>query len=104
VNNKYIEIAKEIVLRNINLDEINVFLFGSRASGDDKLQSDLDIGFLGKKEIDWRTLRKISNELEDSKIPFHFDLIDFSKVNERFKKIALQNIVLWNKAKNSNIN
>ena len=69
-----------------------------------KRHSDVDIGFLGKEALDQRVIRKISDELEESVVPYHIDLVDFFKVDTRFKKIALKRISLWNKAKNIPIN
>ncbi len=104
MKNKYLDIAKEIILRHINCDEVNVFLFGSRAKDDSLRNSDLDIGFLGNEAINHRIFRKIADDLEESVVPYHFDLIDFFKVDNNFKRIALQRIMLWNKAKNIPIN
>lgn len=91
----YIEQTKIIVLRRINDKNISVFLFGSRAKGSNKWHADIDIGFLSEKEIDPRLLRKISDDLEESRVPFHVDLVDFSKVQDRFKKAAMKEVVWW---------
>ena len=104
MKDKYLDIAKKIILNHIDCDEINVFLFGSRVKGDSRRDSDIDIGFLGNEALDHRVFRKIADELQESIVPYHFDLIDFSKVDNNFKKIALQRIMLWNKAKNIPIN
>jgi predicted nucleotidyltransferase len=104
MKNKYLDIARDIVLSHISCDEVNVFLFGSRAIDDSKRNSDVDIGFLGKEALDHRVIRKISDELEESAVPYHIDLVDFFKVETTFKKIALKRILLWNKAKNIPIN
>jgi predicted nucleotidyltransferase len=112
MKDKYLNIAKKIILNHIDCDEINVFLFGSRVKGDSRRTSDIDIGFLGNealdhrvfRKIDHRVFRKIADELQESIVPYHFDLIDFFKVDNNFKKIALQRIMLWNKAKNIPIN
>jgi predicted nucleotidyltransferase len=104
MKNKYLNIAKKIILSHLNCDEVNVFLFGSRVRNDSRRNADMDIGLLAKKAIDQRTIRKITDDLQDSLVPYHFDLIDFSKVNENFKNIALKEIIIWNKAKNLAIN
>ena len=104
MNDKYLDIAKKIILNHIDCDEINVFLFGSRVMDDSRRDSDIDIGFLGKEALDHRVFRKITDDLEESVVPYHFDLIDFYKVDNNFKRIALQRIMLWNKAKNIPIN
>ena len=47
---------------------------------------------------------EITDKLEESIIPYHFDLIDFYKVEEKFKKDDLKDCIIWNKAKDLNIN
>lgn len=94
----YIEQTKRIVLSRVNDKNISVFLFGSRAKGSGEGHADIDIGFLSKKEIDPRLLRKISDDLEESRVPFHVDLIDFSKVQDKFKKAAMKEVIWWQEA------
>lgn len=103
-NNKYINIARKIVLDLINKDEVTVFLFGSRAGTNYIHDSDIDIGFMGRKQLDSKLFNRISESLENSLVPYHFDLIDFNKTDEEFRKIALRKIEIWNRAKNTNIN
>ncbi|MEJ5352672.1 MAG: hypothetical protein WHS65_13900 [Melioribacteraceae bacterium] len=48
-------------------------------------------------------LSKIKKAFEVSIIPYNVDLIDFGKVDKEFKKIALGEIEVWNKAKDFDI-
>jgi uncharacterized protein len=100
-NNNYLSSAKEIILNNINKEELTVFLFGSRATNNYRPGSDLDVGFYSEKPIDDFLLNRISRALSESRVPYHYDLVDFSKVDESFKTIALENYIIWNKGKNS---
>jgi len=102
--NKYIGIAREIVLNLIDKENVTVFLFGSRAGNNFIHDSDIDIGFLSNNILDNKLFNRISESLEESLVPYHFDLIDFNKTDEAFKNSALKNIELWNKAKNISIN
>ena len=104
MKDKYLNIAKKIILSHIDCDEINVFLFGSRVMDDSRRGSDIDIGFLGNEAINHRIFRKIADDLEESVVPYHFDLVDFSRVDKSFKIVALQKITIWNKAKSLAIN
>lgn len=45
----------------------------------------------------------IEDELEESIIPYTVDLIDFKNVTADFKKIALEDIIVWNRPKNIKI-
>ncbi|HVA98691.1 MAG TPA: nucleotidyltransferase domain-containing protein [Bacteroidia bacterium] len=100
----YLDIAKKIILNYIEKDNYAVFLFGSRASGKANRTSDIDVGIIGKNIFPPLLKAKMKEELEESIIPYHVDIIDFSEVSENFKKIALQKFVAWNKPKNIAIN
>jgi len=96
---KYLDIIKNIVLSNIDRSEHFVFLFGSRARGNKSRTADVDIGILGKKPIG-KIYYKIIDEIEESIVPYKVDVIDFSLADEKFKKIAMQNIEVWNQTTN----
>lgn len=100
MDNEFLNIAKEIVLNIIDKDSTSVFLFGSRADSTFRKDSDMDIGFLGKDRMDLLIFHRIREALENSSVPYHFDLVDFSYKTSEFKDIALKNIIIWNKAKN----
>ena len=91
----YVSLAKEIVLFHLPKNEFRVFLFGSRAVGNSKPKSDIDIGIWGKEQIPIKAKIKIEEAIEESIIPFKVDLVDFTFVDETFKKYALQKIIEW---------
>lgn len=97
--NKYIDIAKGIVLKHLDLKKYAVFLYGSRAYGTAQFSSDIDVGILGEQKVESKTLAAIKSEIESSVIPFKVELVDFKSAEEQFKKVALQKVVIWNKPK-----
>lgn len=97
-NEKYISMIKEIIFSVIDRNEYKVFMFGSRAAHKSKNYSDVDIGILGKKPLG-KAYYKIINLIEDSVIPYKVDVVDFALVDEKFKKIALKEIEIWNDPK-----
>ena len=99
MSDKYINILKEIILQKIDKDRISVFLFGSRARGKNASHADIDIGLLSDKEIEQKTIRELREYIEDSIIPYHVDFVDFLKVDDDFKSLALKKIEIWNKSK-----
>ena len=101
---KYLNIAKEIVLSLIDKEKVTVFLFGSRADGEYRSDSDLDIGFVADEKIDLFVFTQIREALNNSIVPYRFDLVDFSVVSDDFKKIAMNRIIEWNIAKNTRLN
>lgn len=60
-----------------NIEE--VIIFGSRAKGNFRDNSDIDLAIKGKS-IDLSTLQQIENKLEELYIPNFIDLIVFDKI------------------------
>ena len=100
----YIYIVKQIVLKHIPKDNFAVFLFGSRAVGNAKPLSDIDIGILGLEPLPTIIKVDLESDLEESIVPNKIDLIDFYQVDKDFKKEALNTIKIWNCPKNISLN
>lgn len=56
-----------------------VVLYGSRAKGNYKMGSDIDLTIKGEN-LDLRILNKISNDLDDLLLPYSFDLSIFNHI------------------------
>ena len=65
-----------------NIDE--VIIYGSRAIGNYKEGSDIDLTLIGK--IDYSELFDIKEEIENSNIPYLVDLSIFQKLNSESLK------------------
>lgn len=87
---------KSIVFKYIDSDSVRVFLFGSRATGTNARYSDIDLGLEAKIGIPYRAILDIEEEFENSNLPYVVDVVDFSKVSDKFKKIASQNKMYLN--------
>ncbi|SMO61194.1 nucleotidyltransferase family protein [Solitalea koreensis] len=92
----YIEEVKQILLDQKGIEEYAVFLYGSRARGSHHRRSDIDIGVLGKQEMDSFLKADLEQKLEDSNVPVFISLVDFYRVDKAFKQEALKNIQIWN--------
>jgi predicted nucleotidyltransferase len=64
---KYPEVEKAII-------------YGSRAKGNFKIGSDIDLTLLGK-DLSYRTQSSIVGDLDDSSSPYLFDISIFDKLN-----------------------
>lgn len=73
---------------------VRVFLFGSRADGTARYNSDWDIGLLAKHPIPGHVMAKARESLDSIRTLHSFDLVDFSKVSARFQKIAMRKVIL----------
>ena len=93
----YIQLCKELVLKNINTSEYAVFLFGSRVYDRHAEKADIDIGILGEKEMPASERYLIKDKIEKADIPYNVDIIDFFNVEKTFRNIALRKIELWTK-------
>ena len=74
-------------------EKVKVYLFGSRARGDNTPFSDVDIGLLASKDISDKMtiLREI---LEESNFPYKVDLVDLSS-NKELLEIVLKEGKRW---------
>lgn len=102
-SNKYVDIAKEIILSLVDKEKISVFLYGSRAANNARHDSDIDIGLWSSEKINSTLIREINDAIEESIVPYHIDITDFTKVSSKFKKIATEKIIIWNKGKDFNL-
>ncbi|HBC45094.1 MAG: polymerase beta domain protein region protein [Candidatus Collierbacteria bacterium GW2011_GWB1_45_35] len=85
-----------IALKHINPNETKVFIFGSRVSGTNVKFSDIDLGFESDKKIPYNLIMDIEDDFENSNIPYSVDVVDFSKVSNKFKEVAMKNIMYLN--------
>lgn len=100
LENESEKLLKETILRiigkHLNLDQYRVFFFGSRVSGRGNERSDVDVGIEGKQPLPVGVLSGIRDEIEDLPILYRIDIVDFARVNEKFKAVAKEHIELVN--------
>ncbi|HBT82851.1 MAG: hypothetical protein A2091_06890 [Desulfuromonadales bacterium GWD2_61_12] len=68
-------------------------LYGSRAKGNDKPGSDIDLTLFGEN-LDLRTLGEIAARLDESPIPYQvdlsiFDQLDHAKLREHIERVGV---------------
>jgi len=87
-----VETVQNIVARTIRArlpdPAYRIFLFGSRAEGTARDRSDIDIGIEGPSPVLFETLAAINDDLEDLPSLYSIDVVDFSRVPERFRQVA----------------
>lgn len=87
---------KDIVFKYLDSNKIKVFVFGSRVNGTNRKFSDIDLGFESDLSIPYSLVLDIEDEFENSNIPYSIDVVDFSKVSNKFKAVAKQNVMYLN--------
>lgn len=92
---KYRKILLQIVQKQ--LPNCKVYLFGSRARCEHDQGADIDIALDNKKPIEQNTIYQIYDEIEESIIPLHVDLVDIQNAGEAIKKEIENEGILWEK-------
>lgn len=88
LDDKWKLLIKQTVQKYLGND-VQVFLFGSRATGTNRKWSDVDVGIITKEKITGDKKVEIESDLSESDIPYLVDVVDFESVNPDFAKVAL---------------
>jgi uncharacterized protein len=92
----YLSQMRDLVLRVTSDVDCTIFLFGSRARGVHRRNSDIDIGFSGLSEPVFTKIRDhLLSELEESVIPHHVDLVNIDMVSSDFRDVAMERVIVW---------
>src|SRR3989344_2679852 len=84
---------KTIVNSYLPDNSYQAFIFGSRATNNNRLFSDIDLGILGSKPLPTKNYVNLVQAFEDSDIPYRTDVVDFTSVSDKFKEQALNKII-----------
>jgi predicted nucleotidyltransferase len=79
----------------LGTENVRIFLFGSRARGDNSVVSDVDIGVVPGEGFRKEKLALLREFIENLNVPYKVEIIDFSEVSEQFRAEALKDTVLW---------
>ncbi len=82
---------KQVIASHLS-GNYKAFIFGSQAGLPELIRADIDVGIDAERDLTLREESLIWNALDDMPTLYKFDLVDFNKAEEKFKKIALQNI------------
>lgn len=76
-----------------------VIIFGSRAMGNYKKGSDIDLALKGEK-VDQRVVRRLSDELEEEyPLPYFFDIVNYNEIEDKEFKCHIDSVgkTIWKK-------
>jgi len=82
----------EIIGQYLNIDEYEIFFFGSRVNGKGDERSDIDIGIEGAKPIAISTMVRIKGKINELPMLYSIDIVDFADTDKNFRKVAKRNI------------
>ncbi len=91
----YLNQIKDLVLSELKDDQMKIFVFGSRAKGNYRPGSDVDIGFIPQGRLNAGKISFLKEKIEDSNIPYKVDIVNFNEVSDEFRRQAMKNTIIW---------
>lgn len=93
LEDKYIRLIKETFADKLSNHNYLIYIFGSRARGDNSKYSDVDIAFKGNKKLTLRELSQLQLNFEFSDLPYKVDIIDLNSCSSDFIQIIQNDLV-----------
>lgn len=87
--------VRKIVLDGLKGYAARVYLFGSRATGNARRASDIDVAVLPLQSIPGWVFAEIRERLEESDVVYEVDLVDLSEASEKLRRFVEQEGLLW---------
>jgi predicted nucleotidyltransferase len=99
MKNNFTELYKDIIVPIIvkYLPDAKIILYGSRARGDAREGSDIDVALDMGHAIDTLIMSNIIGDLEESQLPICFDIVDFRKISEDMQNRIFKDGIVWKK-------
>jgi hypothetical protein len=92
---RWLGLARNITTRLLAPHDVEVYLFGSRARGDARLASDIDLAIEPHGDLPASVLARLADELEESTIPVRVELIDLRVAGERLRESVRREGIRW---------
>lgn len=86
---------KIITLISAMLPDAKIYLFGSRACGDWRHDSDVDICVDSGKRLEVRAVQEIKDIIGVAAIPHTVDVVDFNFTSDEMKKMIMKEKIIW---------
>jgi type I restriction enzyme S subunit len=88
----HLQIVSDIVQRHVPSHA--VWAFGSRATGNAKPYSDLDLAIITDRPLPLATLAALAEAFSESDLPWRVDVIDWATTGEAFRAIIARDKVV----------
>ena len=86
------EIVRRILQTHV--PQAVVWVFGSRATGNAKAFSDLDIAIITTQPLPLDVSASLSDDFSESDLPYKVDVVDWATTNASFRNIIARNKVI----------
>ncbi|MDI3257126.1 MAG: nucleotidyltransferase domain-containing protein [Kyrpidia sp.] len=87
--------VRRMAVEHVSGTDIQVYLFGSWARGEERKTSDIDIGLWSKSPLPPETVMSLREKFEESSIPYRVDVVDLTKVDREFLDTIRQEGIEW---------
>ena len=95
ISEQFISELKQLVLEHLDGIAVKVYLYGSRAKGNARSTSDIDIALLPKTSLPTGCMSRLNEKIERSHIPYHVDIVNLNNTSESFKQAVSKEGKLW---------
>lgn len=83
-------LIERLVLDDLRVHGAQIWVFGSRARGDYRPFSDLDLLYHTKQPLSLATIGAIAQRLEDSHLPIKVDLVSWDDLAQSYRPSVLK--------------
>ena len=90
-----LESVKKIVLEQLKGYRAKVYLFGSQATGNARMYSDIDVAILPLQPLPILAFPELREKLEESDIVRTVDVINLSETDESFRQRVEKEGIVW---------
>ena len=91
----HLETVTQILAQHI--PQCDVWLFGSRATGQAKPHSDLDLAIITHQPLTASRMAALRLAFEDSHLPIKVDLVDWTLISDEFREVIKNQFVVLQK-------
>jgi predicted nucleotidyltransferase len=95
IERRWLEQVRDIATRVLAPYDVDLYLFGSRARGDARVASDIDLGLDPKGEFPPAVLARLEEEFDESTVPVEVDLVDLRGAGETLRAKATREGIRW---------
>lgn len=82
-----VHVVKSILRNFLGTEGYEVIIFGSRAGGNPRADSDLDIAVKSSHPLTAGKLSELRAVFEESSLPFKVDIVDYRNASEAFQEV-----------------
>ena len=101
LNPNHLGTVKAILAEHV--PECEVWAFGSRAAWTARDYSDIDLAVGGERLLHWRTLGRLKEAFEDSRLPMRVDVLDWHSISESFREVIARDYVVIQEGTNRTV-